>query len=150
MCSETHLNMIRSRRCESVLSVMENHAPYWFLMVGESLEAFSGHQIPALDSGVLRARHYLRFELLADDRVDCVRVTRKHMHLRSHSYVPDSHTRISSSRGQNVERWVKRNRVNSAQMACVLPDDLIHLQIPAVNALILCTRKQIRVSWRNH
>lgn len=102
-------------------------------------------QVPQLDRGVHTARNHLRITLLTRHARHRAAVPTQHVDLRLRPHVPHTRRRIPSRRHQHVERRVQTQRIDARQVAIVLPHDLVRLQVPALDKLVLARRKQIRM-----
>ena len=116
---------------------MLNNGSDRLLMVGQSLDASARPHIPHLDEGVIAACYYMRLILLGYDRTNSMRVTSQGMHLLADPNIPHSGCTVSSSRHQHAQAFVDLQAVDSAEMAVVVSDHLVHLEIPTLNGLIL-------------
>ena len=70
------------------------------------------------------------------------------MDLSSGSHVPDTSDSISTAGNENVERRMKRQTKDTAQMPMVMANDLIGFQIPTFYHLVFASRKEVRVPGR--
>ena len=102
-------------------------------------------QVPQLDRGVHAARDHLRITLLTRHARHRATVPTQHVDLRLGPHVPHTRRRIPPRRHQHVERRVQTQRIDARKMAIVLPHDLVRLQVPALDKLVLPRRKQIRM-----
>ncbi len=90
---------------------------------------------------------YLRLDLLALDSRHGVGVALETVDLCLGSHVPHASDRVSAGAHQYVERGMERERVAGAQMTMVVTNDLVGLQVPALDLLVLATREQVGVTW---
>lgn len=55
--------------------------------------------------------------------------------------------RISTRGNKDIKRRVKSQSVDTTEMSVVVANDLVGLQIPALDHLVISTREQVRVAW---
>ncbi len=73
-------------------------------------------------------------------------VARHDVDVAARAHVPDPHGAVPAAGDEHVERRVQRQCVHAAQMAVVMTDDSIRLEIPAFHHLVLAAREEVRVS----
>ena len=139
------------RRCcgKGVLNWMCYHGPDSLLVMSQCLNALALANVPQLDRLVVRAGDDLRFVSLADDGFNGVAVAGKRMHTSLRPHVPDSRRRVTPTGDQQIELRVQRKGENGAQVTVILADDLVLLEVPALNLLILASREQVWVAVRD-
>lgn len=101
-------------------------------MVGKCRHALSRGEVPKLYGAVVAARDDLGIGPLRQYRPDGVVVAGKAVDLVLRPHVPDASDGIASAGDEEVERGVELEGKYARQVAVIVPDDLIRLQIPAL------------------
>jgi len=87
---------------------------------------------------------------LADDASDRVGVSREGVNVGLGPHVPDARRRVPARGHQDVDGRVQRQRIHGAQVAVVMADNLVVLQIPAFHLPVFPTAEQIRMPTTHH
>ena len=74
---------------------------------------------------------YLRFRCLANGRPDRGRVPRQRVDIDLGPHVPDAGGGVPAGADQDVDGGVEGEGVDGGQVAVVVPDNLVVLQVPA-------------------
>lgn len=126
----------RARRRKAVLARVDSQRPYRLLVVRESCHTLTRRKIPKPDSAVHASRNDLRLRCLAFHRGNGARVSGQSEDVGARPHVPDPHTRITTSRRQDIQSGVNIQRIDARVVAVVLPDDLVRLEIPTLDHLV--------------
>lgn len=100
-------------------------------------------------TGYYKELAYLWVGSLADDWCYCVGVPSERVHVGLGTHVPDSCRGVTAGCEQHVDGGMERQRVHGRQMAVVVADHAIVLQVPAFHLPVLTTAEQVRVAGRN-
>ena len=68
---------------------------------------------------------------------------RVHLHLRAH--IPHTADGVTAARHEHVQRGVQRHSVHAREVAVVLADAPVRLEVPALDHLVLAGGKEVRV-----
>ena len=139
------LDVVSWCRRETLLSGMHCHCSYRLFMVGESRHCFSHSEVPELDGGVMGASDNLRVHSSSKHRANSVSMAGESKYLRPATNIPDPADRITPSGHQNVDGGMKRQAVNTTQMAVIRPDNLVLLKVPAFDLLVIASREHVCV-----
>lgn len=71
------------------------------------------------------------------------------MDVASGAHIPDTGDTIATTRYKHVESRVQGEGVDTAQVAVVVTNDLVCLEIPALDHLVLAAREEVWVAWRH-
>lgn len=71
------------------------------------------------------------------------------MDIASRPHVPDSSYAVSATSDKNVESRVKGEGIDAAEVAVVVSNDFVRLEIPALDHFVFTAGEQIRVSGRH-
>ena len=123
---------------------MEERTANTLLMVRQNRGGGSGDQIPRADLCICRSGHDLRLSRLGGHTVHGPAVSAQHHHLRLGADVPDAADRVPASGEDDIQRGVRGDAVDPAQMSVVIADNLVILQIPALDRLVLTTGEEVR------
>lgn len=93
----------------------------------------------------MRPGDYLRLIRLAEDCLDGVRVTGENVHRGLGSHVPYSCGGVSSTGDEEVELGVQGQGKHGTEVPMVLPHNLVLLEVPAFDCLVLAAREEIWV-----
>jgi hypothetical protein len=77
-------------------------------------------------------------------------VSLENVDLGSSSDIPQSDDRVSSASRDEIQRRVLSDAVHAREMAMVIPDDLVLLQIPAFDGLVLTSTEEVRMAMTDH
>ena len=72
-----------------------------------------------------------------------MRVAHQGMDLLPDSHVPDPGRAVPPSRDQHAQTLVDLHAVDPTQMSVVVPDNFVHLQIPALYRFVLPAGKEV-------
>mmetsp|Transcript_8387 Transcript_8387/g.21616 ORF Transcript_8387/g.21616 Transcript_8387/m.21616 type:complete len:206 (+) Transcript_8387:550-1167(+) len=125
---------------------MHGHRPHALLVVSQRRPGLRRNQVPKLHSAVVGSRDDLRVGALGQDRTHRAVVARQAVDLSLRPHVPDPAAGIPSPREQDVQRRVEGQGVHAAEVAVVVPDDLVVLQVPALDHLVQPAGKHVRVA----
>lgn len=139
------LDVIRRGGGEHVERRMEDDAAHRLLVVCQRTDALAGGQVPQTHCGVVGAGDDLRVRRLGHHTGHRVRVARQGVNIGLGSHIPYPGRGVSAGCGQHIDRGMQRQRVDGRQMAVVVTDDLVVLQIPALHLPILAATEQIRM-----
>ena len=101
--------------------------------------------VPQLDRLVRGPRDDLRVGRLAEERADRVCVAREAGGLDPAPHVPDARGAVPAPGHQHVEGRVQPEAEHAAQVAVVVPDHLVGLEVPALDLLVQGAAEQVRV-----
>jgi hypothetical protein len=118
---------------------MEGHATYTLLVLSKHLSRFAHANIPEADHFIVRTRNNLGFIGLGEDGLDSVLMTRKAVDLSFGSHVPNSDSRVSTSRDKDIKGWVESAGIDSTQMSMVLAHYLVDFKIPTLELFVFTT-----------
>jgi hypothetical protein len=140
-----HLRIIRRGRHKRVLLRVNRQPANRLLVVGQRLDGLPHADVPQPDLMVVGAGNHLWLEFLAGDSLNNPLVPTEAVDLGLGSDVPDTDRGVAAARDQEIKGGMLRKTVNPTQMPMISPDDLILLQIPAENLLILPAGEEVRV-----
>jgi hypothetical protein len=63
-------------------------------------------------------------------------------------HVPHSYHSITSAGAEDIQGWMERQAVDTRKMSVIMSYDLVRLEIPALDHLVLSTAKQVGMSSR--
>ena len=89
---------------------------------------------------------YLRICGLSQDAGDGVGVTTERVDVHLGPHVPHPRRRVPAATEQDVQCGVERQVVDSAKVAVVVADDLVVLQVPALDLPVLAAGEEIRLA----
>lgn len=101
--------------------------------------------VPKLYGFVRGTRHDLRVRALTEERAHRVGVPRQAGGLHPAAHVPDARGAVAPPRDQHVERRVQTHAEDAAEVAVVVADHLVRLQVPALDLLVQGAAEQVRV-----
>lgn len=139
------LDAVGAARGEGELGGVDGEGADALLVVGEHAHGLAGRQVPEPHRRVERAADDLRVRLLALDVGDRAPVAGHDVDVAARAHVPHPHGAVAAARDEHVEGRVQRQRVHAAQVAVVVADDPVGLEIPALDHLVLAAREQVRV-----
>jgi hypothetical protein len=125
--------------------MMQGEGSHTFFVVRQSLGGRTSADIPKSDGLVVGASDYLGFIILTKDSFYSIRVSSEAMNLCLRPHVPDTSCSISTTCHKDIELWMKSQRIDAAEMAVIMSDNLILLEVPAQYLFVLATREQVRV-----
>ncbi|KAH3670899.1 hypothetical protein OGAPHI_000610 [Ogataea philodendri] len=143
------LDSVRGRGDQLLVLCPQSKRPHRFRVVGKRFVALPGNQVPGLDGGVHRRTDHLRVCGTRPDLVDAGLVARERVDGRFRSDIPNTNAGVTATRDYEVERWMHVDRVHRAEMAMVVSDDGVFLQVPALDGFVLGTGEHVRMSVRD-
>jgi len=144
-----YADFVWASRCKGVLLVVVSQRPHAFLVLGQGLQGRASANIPHTNHLIVGCCDDLGLVWLANDVFNCICMPSKNVNLGFGAHIPDSGCRISAASNQEVKFWVQSQRICTAQMAMIVSDDFILLQIPAFDHLILAAGEEIWMSIWN-
>lgn len=126
---------------------MDGESTHALLVVGQHAHRFPGGKVPQTDGAVETRSKDLRVGFLALDRGDGALVAAQDVDVGARAHVPDAGDAVAAAGHEHVERRVQCERVHARQMAMIVTDDLVGLQIPALDHFVLATGEEVGVAW---
>lgn len=139
------LDVVRRGRREHVQRRMEHNAADALFVIGQRAHAFTGGQVPQANRRVVASGDDLRVGGLADHAGHRVGVSSQGVNVGLGAHVPDASGGVTTRRHEDIDRGVQGHRVDRRQVAVIMPNDLVVLQIPALDLSILAAAEQVRM-----
>mmetsp|Transcript_40194 Transcript_40194/g.94503 ORF Transcript_40194/g.94503 Transcript_40194/m.94503 type:complete len:344 (-) Transcript_40194:432-1463(-) len=122
---------------EGVLKGGSGERPHALLVVRQRGPAFSRRQVPHFDGAVVGSCDDHGIGRFGDQRADGVVVSREDVDLMFAPHVPDAGDGVASSGHEDVERRVHLEAEDAGEMAVVVADDLVGLEVPTLDHFVL-------------
>jgi len=133
-------------RGEGELRGVDGHCPHGLLVVGENCGAGTLGKVPETDGAVHGTGEDLWVDSLASNGGYRVGVTSEDVDLGLGTYVPDSGSGVSASGDKDVEGGVDGQAVDTGEVTVVVSDDLVVLEIPALDLLVFSTGEEVGIA----
>mmetsp|Transcript_95751 Transcript_95751/g.214497 ORF Transcript_95751/g.214497 Transcript_95751/m.214497 type:complete len:375 (-) Transcript_95751:84-1208(-) len=140
-----HLVVVGGAGGKGVLRGVDAQGPHALLVVRQGHRALAGGQVPESDRAVHRAADELRLCRLRGQGAGGAGVAREDEDTRLGSHVPDAHGRVPAPSRQDVQRRVQGYGVDATEVAVVVPDHHVLLQVPALDLAVLGDAEQVGV-----
>mmetsp|Transcript_19168 Transcript_19168/g.32933 ORF Transcript_19168/g.32933 Transcript_19168/m.32933 type:complete len:321 (-) Transcript_19168:234-1196(-) len=124
---------------------VEEYGADRLLVVGEGCHCLACRQVPQPHRCVHRRRYNLWVAALGLHVTHGVVVSREAVDLGFRAHVPNSCYGVSTASDEDVEGGVEGYGVDAREVAVVVADLLVVLEVPALHHLVLPAREQVRV-----
>lgn len=119
------------------------------LVMGEHPHGLAGGEIPQPDRRIERCSDNLWICLLALKVRDRAGMARENMDVAAGAHVPHTSDTIPTSSDEDIERRMQSERINTTEVAMVVADNFVGLQIPALDHFVLTAREEVWMTRRH-